>query len=137
VDLACSARELRWLWALRGALEGVLAAQASRTATVFLGFCAARCAEHAAQRDCLHEARIHLYHVALPVMMVETCSKARFEPASCLHARVGEGAADGSWLHGPCWQLRGPCSCSSSSCSFGAPPVREQRQAHRTACMHI
>ncbi len=66
VDLACSARELRWLWALRGALEGVLVAQASLTATAFLGFCSARCAEHAAQRDCLHEARIHLQSCCTP-----------------------------------------------------------------------
>jgi len=142
VDLACSARELRWLWALRGALEGVLVGQASLTATAFLDFCRARCAEHAAQRDCLHEARIHLHHVALPMITVQAGSKTRVHSAFCLHAQDCEDAGDGAWLHG---SGVGPallaavraCSCSRSAAALGLPPVIEQRQAHRTACMHM
>ena len=57
VDMECSARELLWLWALQGVLEGVLIKQAHSTARAFCDFVRCRCAEHAARRDSLGQAR--------------------------------------------------------------------------------
>lgn len=57
MEMACSAAELRFVWALRGVLETVLIKQASHTASAFLGFCRRRCAAHAARRDSLCQVR--------------------------------------------------------------------------------
>lgn len=55
--MECSASELRWLWALRGVLEGVLVKQAHSTARAFCEYVRCRCAEHAARRNSLGQVR--------------------------------------------------------------------------------